>query len=77
MKKILFTATIIGIALIIWGIVDLSHWNTIGKGMLQHYADVSAVKQLVTSTLFGGIIKILIGTVLTGISFARDKNDRR
>ena len=63
MKSISKVIIVFSIAIILFGMVDLYNYLTIGKEILLHYEEVNVIKDLVNSSLTQGILKVIIGLI--------------
>ena len=68
---------IIGAALILWGIYDFYHWGTTGKALLQYYAGAAAIEKLVGYSFAGGLLKTILGALITSVSFILLKREKK
>ena len=58
-KKLVLAA---GIALLAWGAMDLFGWLTTGQQLMENYAELQAVHDLLNRLLYNGVAKIVFGT---------------
>ena len=63
MKSISKVIIVFSIAIILFGMVDLYNYLTIGKEILLHYEEVNVIKDLVNSSLTQCILKVIIGLI--------------
>ena len=74
MKKSSKLIIIFSIAIILFGMSDVYNYLTIGKEVLTHYQEISAIKQLVNYSLTQGMLKIFLGLVPITIIIFRNKS---
>ena len=74
MKKSSKLIIIFSISIILFGMSDVYNYLTIGKEVLTHYEEISAIKQLVNYSLTQGMLKIFLGLVPITIIIFRNKS---
>ena len=68
MRRVNAVLLVLGVLLVCWGAVDFHSWSTTGQELLTHYAESEAVKELVRQTLYGGVMKTVLGVLSAGVS---------
>lgn len=71
MRKISKWYCIASALLAVWGALDLYHYFAVGRNLVMYYSGESVILSLVLSSLFQGIIKLLLAAIVMAAGFMR------
>ena len=77
MKKVSKGYYIASALLLIWAIVDFYHYATIGNDLVGYYSGEGIICKLVQDTLFQGIAKVLLATIIIIIGLIRTRTKKQ